>query len=450
LGYAQILEASAQLPDAFRTPVQTIAGSGRHLLGVVNEVLDLSKIEAGCAELFVSEFEVGSLISEIGSLFEGQCRQKGLEFRVDLTNLRRQSVVGDSGRLRQILINLLGNALKFTQQGAISLRARSETNDYCVFEVVDTGVGVPSASLDQILLPFHQERAGRNAGGTGLGLAIAKSCAELMGGTLAVASRLDEGSTFSVTLPLPRPVASANDSLVNRAPRKLALGTSLTALVVDDVLANREVLADMLTDIGCQVVLARDGREALEKAPAVFSGSGERAGVVFLDVRLPDLDGPEVLRQLRDAGLSQLRIVAHSASVFAHERAAYLRAGFDGFLAKPLEMQHLYGCLETIPGVTLREAAEPSLAAASLEPEELILPARLRTAILEAARLHNATALRSCLRELGTSLAVGQPRIDRLRAALRTYDMRTIFAILSERAATTASDLGAEPARGVA
>ncbi|HWZ92353.1 MAG TPA: CHASE domain-containing protein, partial [Polyangiaceae bacterium] len=451
LGYAHILEASADLPDACRAPVQTIASSGRHLLGVVNEVLDLSKIEAGWAELYVGEFDLGSLLAEVGRLFEGQCRQKGLEFRVEVSPLGSGTVLGDSGKLRQILINLLGNAVKFTFRGSITLRARVAADERYIFEVEDSGVGIPQASLDLILLPFHQESAGRKAGGTGLGLAIAKSCAELMGGRIEVLSHVDRGSTFSLVLPLPRPVASLDSPVAHRSEPRLAAGTSLTALVVDDVRENRDVLSRMLTDLGCRVVLAQRGEEAVETASRIFTESGNASGVVFLDVRLPDLDGREVLRRIRALDLAELRIVAHSASVFAHEQAEYLRSGFDDFLAKPLELCRLHSCIAAIPGVALVEHA-PTLSAAaqgSTGTEAAVLSPRLRGEILAAARIHNATTLRACLRELGTSFAHGHPLIDRLRAALRAYDMRTIVALLSDRMAASESGFGAESPQNI-
>jgi signal transduction histidine kinase/FixJ family two-component response regulator len=452
LGYAHILEASDELPDACRAPVQTIASSGRHLLGVVNEVLDLSKIEAGWAELYVSEFDLGSLLAEVGRLFEGQCRQKGLEFRVEVSPLGRGTVLGDSGKLRQILINLLGNALKFTARGSITLRAHVAADERYIFEVEDSGVGIPEASMDLILLPFHQETAGRRAGGTGLGLSIAKSCAELMGGRIDVSSSVDHGSTFSLVLPLPRPAARVDSLAARGAKRRLGAGISLTALVVDDVRENRDVLSRMLADLGCRVVLAQGGAEAVTWARRLFSESGDALGIVFLDVRLPDLDGREVLRRIRALDLVQPRIVAHSASVFAHQQAEYLRCGFDDFLAKPLELRRLHACIAAIPGVSLDDhgPVPSAVARRSTGSQTAVLSPRLRQEILAAARIHNATKLRACLRELGPSCAGGHPLLDRLHAASRAYDMRAIVALLSDRVSVSESGFGARSPQSVA
>jgi signal transduction histidine kinase/FixJ family two-component response regulator len=452
LGYAHILEASAELPDGCRAPVQTIASSGRHLLGIVNEVLDLSKIEAGWAELFVSEFDLGSLLAEVGRLLEGQCRQKGLEFRVELSPLASGTVLGDSGKLRQVLINLLGNAVKFTTRGSITLRALVAADERYIFEVEDSGVGIPEASLDLVLLPFHQETAGRKVGGTGLGLAIAKSCAELMGGRIEVSSRVGRGSTFLLVLPLPRPVACVDGLASLGLERRLAAGTSLTALVVDDVRENRDVLSRMLGDLGCRVLLAERGDEAVEMASQLFSESRSTAGIVFLDVRLPDLEGREVLRRIRALDVLQPRVVAHSASVFAHEQAEYLRSGFDDFLAKPLELRQLLACIAAVPGISFDDP-EPltvPVARGSTEAPTAELSPRLRQEILAAARSHNATSLRACLRELGTSFAGGHPLVDRLRTALRSYDIKTIVALLSDRIAASESGFGAESPQSVA
>jgi signal transduction histidine kinase/DNA-binding NarL/FixJ family response regulator len=449
LGYAQLLEASTELPDGCRAPVQTIASSGQHLLGIVNEVLDLSKIEAGRAEVFVSEFDLSSLLAEVARLFEGQCRQKGLEFRLEVGPLEGGSVLGDSGKLRQILINLLGNAVKFTPRGSITLRARVAADERYLFEIEDTGVGVREASLDLILLPFHQETAGRIAGGTGLGLAIAKSRAELMGGRIAISSRVDQGSTFSLVLPLRRPVARVASVAPVRAERRLVAGSSLTALVVDDVRENRDVLSRILFDLGCRVLLAEGGERAIEMASQLFSDSST-AGIVFLDVRLPDIDGREVLRRIRALHRRRPRIVAHSASVFAHEQAEYLSSGFDDFLPKPMELPRLHACIAAIPGIFLDDPVQlpAPLIRGSMQAQTADLPPRLREEILAAARSHNATTLRACVRELGTSFAASHPLVDRLRTALRAYDMRAIVDLLSDRMPSESS-FAAESAQRV-
>jgi signal transduction histidine kinase/CheY-like chemotaxis protein len=448
LGYAQILEIDPALPAGCRRPVQTIASSGRHLLGVVSDILDVSKIEAGRAELHVTELDLGAVLSEVGTLFADQCRPKGLAFRVEGLPTRGTRVRGDVGKLRQILINLLGNALKFTERGSVTLRVSRSPTDRQVFEVIDTGIGLPEAALRQILLPFHQETAGRAAGGTGLGLAIARGYTELMGGTISVYSRVGEGSIFTVDVPLPRVAHPQESRGALTARRRLAPGTRTRALVADDVPENRDVLARMLTELGCDVSVACGGEEAVAQARALFSGPAVETGIVFCDVRMPDLDGWAVLARLRRLGLPRTRIVAHSASAFAHERDAYLRGGFDDFLAKPIDFEHVGACLAALDGVVLQpiDAFPPGTddRAPSAPPDLAGLPADLRQRILEAARLHNATALRACLRELTALEAAGRPSVDSLDRALRAYDMQSIVSLVSSGAR------GAMPAPGAA
>jgi signal transduction histidine kinase/CheY-like chemotaxis protein len=436
LGYAQILEADPTLPASCRVPVETVANSGRHLLGVVCDILDLSKIEAGKAELRVTEFDLGAFVSEVATLFGAQCQSKGLAFFVDGLPPQRTRVRGDSGKLRQILINLLGNAVKFTERGSIRLRVRSLPPDRYAFEVIDTGIGVPAAAQEQILLPFHQEAAGRTADGTGLGLAIARGYAELMSGAVTVWSHLGEGSRFSVEVRLPN-LTSHQESRApaTRQPRRLTPGTRVLALIVDDVRENRDVLSRMLVDLGCEVVVARGGHEAVARARELFSSPATYRGIIFCDVRMPDLDGREVLRRLRGDRLGAVRIVAHSASAFAHEREAYLKSGFDDFLAKPIDFEHVCACLAAIEGVTLQTEDPAGATAGPPARDERddaeALPSDLRRRILEAARINNATALRTCVRELTALEAMGRPTPPSLHEALRSYDMRSIVAMLS-------------------
>ncbi len=449
LGYAQILEADPALPAVYRQPVQTIATSGRHLLGVVSDILDVSKIEAGRAELHVTEFDLGAILSDVGTLFADQCRRKGLAFSVEGLPTRGTRVRADVGKLRQILINLLGNAVKFTDRGSVTFRVTRSPADRHVFEVVDTGVGVPEEALPQILLPFHQEAVGRAAEGTGLGLAIARGYAELMGGTISVSSRVGEGSIFAVDLSLPRLGHRHEARGAITVRRRLAPGTRVLALVVDDVPENRDVLARMLTQLGCEVSVASGGEEAVARARGLFSGRGGGTGIVFCDVRMPDLDGWAVLARLRGIQLGvQTRVVAHSASAFAHERDAYLKGGFDDFLAKPIDFEHVCACLAALPGVALQtiEAAVRDGDRAPGSPADLaVLPLALRRRILDAARVHNATALRACLRELEALDVAGRPSVDSLDRALRAYDMRSIVTLVSSVGAREAS-----PAAGAA
>jgi CheY-like chemotaxis protein len=201
------------------------------------------------------------------------------------------------------------------------------------------------------------------------------------------------------------------------------------------------VLARMLSDLGCEVMTASDGCEAIERAVALFPAHDPATGIVFLDVRLPDLDGRIVLGRLRAHGLPQVRMVAHSASAFAHERQSYLRSGFDDFLAKPVSYEGLRACLSAVPGAAERLGPPPTVPTAGDVTAELApVPPALRSRIQEAARIHSTTALRSCLRDLG-ALGPGHRRLlEDLQRALQSYDMKAIEAALPP---FTAADPGA-------
>jgi signal transduction histidine kinase/CheY-like chemotaxis protein len=433
LGYAQILQADPFLPSQSLGAVRKISTSGAHLLGLINEILDLSRIEAGQAELHCGDFGLRELLTDIGMLFENQCSKAGLEFRLEGLPPHGTRVLGDPGKLRQILINLAGNAVKFTPAGVVRLRLHICDGQRYVFEVTDTGPGIPEAALDDVLLPFHQEPAGRQLGGTGLGLAIAKRYAALMGARLTIQSRVGKGSTFSLSVMLPTANAIPEES---PAPRwRLAPGAPVVALVVDDVAENREVLATMLENLGCRVSVAANGRDALERAREIFERD-EARGIVFLDVRMPECDGPALVKDLRSGPLGGIRIVAHSASALAHQQAAYKRDGFDDFLAKPVSLEAVRACLLCLPSVAFEcDAPAVSHTASDGRSEtqtRAALPEALQAQIREAAHIHNATALRACLRELEQLGPPQRVHLERLRHALRSYDMRAIASVLSQ------------------
>ncbi len=436
LGYAQILQADPALPPASLPAVHKIATSGGHLSGLLGEILDLSQIEAGRAELRCAEFDLAELLVEVGAVFENQCSQKALLFHLGNPPPLGTRVLGDAGKLRQILINLVGNAVKFTPAGMVGLRLERGTGDEFVFEVTDTGVGIPEGAFDEVLVPFHQESAGRTLGGTGLGLAIARRYADLMGARLSIRSTVGEGSTFSLAVNLPR---AGSPSLAPARQRwRLPPGVEVTALVVDDVAENRDVLATMLEALGCRVARAAGGAEALALAPKIFQPDAVGSGIVFLDVRMPGVDGLAVVERLREGALRGLRVVAHSASALAHEQAEYRRAGFDDFLAKPVTSDALRGCLALLKGVAFGPEAPtpPTARPEASEPEEAApLPLALRERIRQAAENHNATVLRSCLREVEDLGPAQRPWLDPLRRAMQAYDMKAIAAVVASEPA---------------
>ncbi len=261
LGYTQIIENDPDLPEDHRQPLKAIRNAGDHLMELINDILDLSKIEAGAMELDIKDFDLGSLVDLISEIFEIRCKQKGLDWRVE-SRIDARAVRGDEGKLRQILINFLSNAVKFTDTGEIALRITQAANRYR-FEVTDTGPGITPDAKERIFEPFQQAEEGIIKGGTGLGLAISKRYIDLMGGELGVQSQPGKESCFSFSVKLPPAYGPITQGLLDhRSITRLAPGYRVRALVVDDVEDNREVLSRMLQAAGVEVIAAINGREA--------------------------------------------------------------------------------------------------------------------------------------------------------------------------------------------
>lgn len=431
LGYAQILARDGALHPFQRDAVATIEASCDHLLHLVNEILDLSKIDAGRMELAPVDFDLIALVRELAALFQHPCEEKKLGLLVEgLGDTRALPVRGDEGKLRQVLINLLGNAVKFTERGRITLRVLEGDGSQWRFEVEDTGIGIHPEAQVAIFKPFQQGPGSRSRGGTGLGLTIARRQVELMGGTLGVDSRVGAGSRFHFGIELPlvdTRMEQPRDQLSQ--VHRLAEGCKVRALVVDDIPENRAVLSTMLGMIGCEVLLAEHGRQALEVVRI------SRPEIVFMDMRLPEIDGLEATRRLvADYGGNGLRIVATSASVLEHEREMYLKAGCEDFVGKPFRAERIYACLQNLLHVEF-EYREPLTGVADQETIDLAqitLPEDLASRLMMAAELHSATVMKNCLREVEQLGPAGQRLAAHLREFMGSYDMETIQKIVAQ------------------
>lgn len=428
LGYAQILARDGALPRFHRDAVTTILNSGDHLLHLIQEILDLSKIDAGRMEVEKTNFDLAALVRELGAMFQHPCEEKQLGFLIEAPALDKPVPVhGDEGKLRQVLINLLGNSVKFTTSGRVVLRVISLENECWRFEVEDTGIGIPSEAVKRIFDPFQQEAGSR--GGTGLGLAIARRQLEILGGSIGVDSEVGKGSCFHVELVLPSVAAHGVSRASVRELVRLAKGFSVRALVVDDIRENREVLASMLTLIGCEVVLAEHGRQAVEVMRV------SRPQIVFMDIRMPKFDGLEATRRIMEEfDPDEVKIVATSASALAHERELCLKAGCDDFVAKPFRAERIYGCLRHLLGVEFEykdDPLSPDLGD-SIDLSQITLPEELVARLTMAAELHSATVLKSCLTELEHLGSAGERLAQHLRTFLSSYDMKTIQRIIAQ------------------
>jgi signal transduction histidine kinase/CheY-like chemotaxis protein len=360
LGYAQILKREKSLTTQQQDGLVMIQQCGEHLLTLINDILDISKIEARKMELQVSNFHFPEFLGGIVELFRMRSQQKGIAFIYETLSPIPAGVQGDEKRLRQVLINLLGNAVKFTEQGGVAFKVgvveeptqkeltptTSET--YKIrFQVEDTGIGIPSEKLTEIFLPFQQVgNHNQWVEGTGLGLPISNKLVKMMGGELQVKSTLGAGSIFFFEINLPKVTEWTNSSTIDAPMISGFKGEKRKVLVVDDKWQNRSVLVNLLLPLGFEVIEAADGHDALLKA-AQF-----KPDVILMDLVMPVMDGFEATRQLRQVtDLKDIVVIATSASTFDSDQQQSLDSGCDDFIAKPVRAKELFELLQSHLGL---------------------------------------------------------------------------------------------------
>lgn len=363
LGMAQAM-AQEKLPSVQRGRLEVIQQSGESLLAILNDILDLSKIEAGMLTLEAVDFDIEDLARGAYSTFTALANKKGLSFALTIEPEARGLYRGDSVRIRQILYNLVSNALKFTDQGEVrvTLSARSEA---LVLSVADTGMGIPADRLSALFERFVQADASttRRHGGTGLGLAICRELAEMMNGSIGATSEPDRGSRFTVTLPLPRAdpnilrsdLRKGEASDVAEDPEVSIVG--MRVLAAEDNAINQLVLKTLLHQFGIDPVLVDNGRQALD------AWRREPWDLVLMDIQMPELDGVSATRAIRGLeateDLAPTPIVGLTANVMAHQVSEYREAGFDEVVAKPIEVRRLYDVLCAVEARRRRAESQP-------------------------------------------------------------------------------------------
>ncbi len=336
LGYAHILKRDKHLTSKQQDGLRIIQQCGEHLLTLINDILDLSKIEARKMELHLSDFHLSEFLNNLAEIFRIRAEQKNISFSYNSLSLLPTLVRGDEQKLRQVLINILGNAVKFTETGRVVFQVGYHEGKIR-FQVEDTGIGIAPEKLTEIFLPFHQVENSRYwVEGTGLGLAISQKLAQLMGSSLKVKSQLGSGSVFSLDLDLPE--VSESTEVVKVKERNIIgfKGEKRKVLVVDDKWENRSVLVNFLEPLGFEIVEATDGRDCLNKVLEF------RPDVVLMDLVMPVLDGFEATRQIRKStGVKKIVIIATSASVFDYSQYKSRKAGCNDFIPKPVRSEHL-------------------------------------------------------------------------------------------------------------
>jgi signal transduction histidine kinase/DNA-binding response OmpR family regulator len=392
LGFSTLVRDAPDLSEEHRRDLDIVNRSGEHLLDLIDEVLDVVKIEAGRVVLENAPFDVSGLVHDTVEMMRARARAKSIQLLVNSSSSVPPFACSDAGKLRQVLINLLGNAIKFTKEGSVILHVDSKPADcgriLLIFEVQDTGIGITPADQSRIFVPFVRVGSAATENGTGLGLSIARQFVQTMGGTIQVRSTVHEGSLFRVELPLER----ANESDVMNTKNDdrgqvvcLAPGQpEYRVLIVEDQRENWLLLQRLLQDAGFQVQVAEDGAQGIEMFRTW------QPHLIWMDLRLPVMGGVEAACEIRalDGG-HHVKIVALTASAFTHQREEVLAAGLDDFVRKPYRREEIFDCLARHLGVRYlhRDATQASQSdpGVLLPRDSLsILPLELRKELTDA------------------------------------------------------------------
>ena len=446
LGFSQLLLRDAERSGRCQPEyVTTILRSGEHLLRIINDILEMARIESGRVLLNPAPFDFYRLLDDLERLFSLRAQTRQLRFQIERQGEVPRYLLADETKLRQVFINLLGNALKFTPNGgAITLRLRSEPEPDGALrlhaEIEDTGLGIAPEDLPHLFEPFFQTLSGRQvAGGTGLGLPISQEFVRLLGGKFEVASQVGVGSTFRFDVRVSRAQATAAAAERAAAPVLVRLRPGqppCRVLIVDDRPENCELLVQLLAPVGLEIRTAADGAEAVAQCQAWAPH------LVLMDLRMPGMDGHEAIRRIRAAHGARVKIIALSASVFTEERQRAEAEGADAFLAKPFDHAELLERIRGLVGVDYVDAA-PREAVATVHDEVAAerptageirrLPADLVAALREATRRADYQQMLTLVEQVATQ----DERLGRLlRQLVKRFDHDTLHELLAAHTPT--------------
>jgi CheY-like chemotaxis protein/nitrogen-specific signal transduction histidine kinase len=436
LGYAQILQRSPNLNVKEVNGVGIIYKCGNHLLTLINDILDLSKIEARGMELYPTHFDFCGFLLGVREICQIRAEEKGLDFKYELSPSLPMGIYADEKRLRQVLINLLGNAIKFTEQGMVSLKVdclnpitnqvSSElmvVNSVCKirFAIEDTGIGMSDTQIGRVFLPFEQvgDRQ-KMTEGSGLGLSISQKIAKVMGSKLEVKSQPNQGSSFSIDLDL----SISTEWSVPQSISSVIVGCKQQGygvLVVDDIADNRLIIQNLLEPLGFKVFEAINGQDGLKKAQDL------QPKLIITDLLMPIMDGFELIRQLKKLKLD-IPIIASSASVFESDQQLSINVGADNFLAKPIQADDLLNLIQQHLKVEWITAATTEVKPS--QSEEIIPPsAWVLNHLLELARRGN-------LRELAKQADLLEPEFanfaEQVIQLAKSYQEQELFNFINQ------------------
>ncbi len=358
-GFTQLMQNGSNLTLEQQKNLNIIRRSGEHLLNLINDILNISKIEAGRITVNNTDFNLIEMVLEIEEMFRLKAVEKGLELNLVLSPNLPELIVSDRLKLRQVLINLIGNAIKFTKSGSVILRVSVVSTKVSLiaengkitlqFEISDTGVGIPPEEINKIFQPFVQSKAGIDAAeGTGLGLTISQRYIELLGGDMTVNSQLNVGTTFKFQISV-TPVETANNECKFLVKRVIALAPNqhrYRILVVDDKLSNRELLVQLLSQVGFEVRVAKNGQEAIEVWETF------EPHLIFMDMQMPVMNGYEATKEIKATLKGKATvIIAITASVFEEQKPDILSSGCNDIIHKPFVDQVIFNKIKQYLGV---------------------------------------------------------------------------------------------------
>jgi CHASE2 domain-containing sensor protein/DNA-binding NarL/FixJ family response regulator len=428
LGYAQILQRSQKMAKSEREGVGIIYQCGSHLLTLINDILDLSKIEARKLELHKADINFSSFLIGVAEICRIRAQQKGIKFNYQPDAQLPITIKADEKRLRQVLINLIGNAIKFTEKGEVSFYIRviekNKQNNYKIrFEIIDSGVGMTQEQLNKIFLPFEQVGdKNKQTEGTGLGLAISRKITELMGSNLMVESSLGCGSKFwfDADLEVSKENIQQKSDLLNTQIIGLK-GDKPNILIVDDQWENRSVIVNCLQTIGFSCFEASNGKEGLIKTEEI------KPDIILTDISMPEMDGLEMMQLLRNnQEFSDVPIVVSSASVYEKDVRQSLAAGANEFLPKPIQIQELLKVLHNYLQLEWIYAKTEQKQEISLN-EKIVLPSTLEMdKLFDLAMRGNVNGIENLLNNLESSDIRFQPFVAEIRQLAENFKFKQI------------------------
>jgi PAS domain S-box-containing protein len=430
LGFSQLMLGDSNLSDLQRNRLNTINRCGEHLLSLLNDILEMSKIEAGRTTLNPSAFDLHTLIDDLEAMFRMRADEKELHFIVERIGHIPRYVTGDESKLRQVFINLLGNAFKFTEKGGVVLRVRLQQDGFSLeAEIEDTGVGISDDEIGGMFQYFEQTQSGRMSGtGTGLGLAISRAFVRLMGGDVTVRSRVGHGSVFGfgVLLQSAEPVTAK--VLGFRRAQHLKLDQPrFRILIADDKQDNRTLLSQLLEPIGFEL------REAVNGLEALRSYEEWHPHLILMDVIMPILDGNEAVCAIRERD-SSVKIISISASTFEQDRNKTLETGADDFIAKPFRQLELLEKIRALLGAEyIYEDESVDAAPATIDPTVsslVALPDDLLSQIEIAARIGDFERITELVSEAALVYPKEAAKLGRLA---EEFDSNTLLRLIQAR-----------------